>query len=193
MTTENYVNVYGLMGLPGAGKTTAAMILAGETDSAILRAGKAIRTMLKEQRGVSDPTSEALGEFAAQKRQEEGPGFFGTYAKEQVTTLQPGTDESLVIDSFRHREGVRQVEEMLEVDFTSIMVECPRAVRLKRMQRRGRDDEADFTMKDLEDRDMRELIDLGVDTLIDYDEDYLIRNNKGKRHLYDRVMDIIND
>lgn len=167
------------------------MIMAGEMDVPVLRAGKAIRELAKEH-GLSNPTSEELGRFAARMRQERGPGFFGEYAADEVVALE-GNGHGMVIDSFRHKNGIERVRDMLGIDFEGIWISCPRQVRLKRLQRRGRDDEADFTEEDLMERDLREVEELGVETLSDYDFEHEIVNNRGKRHLRECIMEIIDD
>lgn len=188
MQMETSKKVYGLAGLPATGKTTAAMIMAGESDGSIVRGGQIIREQAQEH-GISDPTSAELGRFAAEQRELHGSGFFGKLIQPRIEHAEDDYFP-VVVDSFRHRNGIAYIED-LDVDFETIWFACPRQVRLKRIQTRGRDDEGSFTIEDLRLRDQREMRDLGVDSLVGYEFDHEIQNNMGKQHLYQRLMEII--
>lgn len=181
---------YLLAGLPGAGKSTVADVGVELTGGGAIRAGEMIRTMAADD-GLENPSSKELGEYAAQCREEMGDGFFGEKAVGLLLRDEIDVDYPLFVDSVRHIGGA--VEFMNYFDSTYLVwVEADRETRLGRLQGRGRDDEADFTMGDLLERDSHELENLGSQTILDSEKiDYRIQNEAGIDELREEVAAII--
>jgi dephospho-CoA kinase len=181
---------YLFAGLPGAGKTEAADQAVDIAGGDIISAGTMIRQMAAED-GLTNPTSAELGEYAAECREEDGPGFFaervhGLYLRDEIDIATP-----CFIDSVRHAEGVAEFREMFD-DCYLVWVEAPFDTRLRRLQERGRDDEADFDSADLMERDNRELGELGVQSILDDARiDHTIKNTGHRRDLRSSLDRII--
>jgi len=181
---------YLLAGLPGAGKSTLADIGSKITGGGVITAGDLIRDRAAED-GLTDPTSEELGEYAARLREESGAGFFGQMATGMLMRDEIDIERPVWIDSVRHVNGAREFREYF-TDTYLIWIESPGArERLQRIRDRGRDDEADFTMADLLQRDSRELTELGVQTIFsDARIDYYVENDKHTDALHDAIREI---
>lgn len=185
------MTAYILAGLPGAGKTTVAEIGADITDGSIISAGDMIRRMAAED-GLEDPTSEELGEYAAQCREDIGPGFFGERAVGMMARGDIDPEFPVWIDSCRHAGGVTEFREYFDQAFLVWVSADTVDQRLDRLQDRGRDDEAEFTMAELLQRDSRELSELGVGTILDDSRiDYQIVNDKSIKQLRTQVGEIV--
>lgn len=155
-------------GLPGAGKTEAAQYLADVLGGTHIEAGQLIRDEYNSRHGEVE-SSEDLGEFAAQLREERGPGFFGDMMARRVRNREPDIEYPLLVDSFRNENGVRAARDFLTTS-ELLWIDTPRMVRLHRLQERGRDDEDTFNVIDLMQRDSHEFSELGVQTLMAGDE-----------------------
>lgn len=181
---------YLFAGLPGSGKSTAAEIGKTLTNGGVLEAGEMIREMARDD-GIENPSSQELGEYAASKREEFGPGFFAERAVGMMLRGEYDVDYPVFIDSVRHINGVVEFSEFFDSTFL-VFVDAPLSVRYERLTGRGRDDEADFTVPDLMDRDRRELNELGTETIIDNDRvDYKIQNVGTQEDLRESIADIL--
>lgn len=184
--------IYAFAGMPGAGKSTAAHIGMAATHGDYIEVGEIIRGEARSQ-GNTDPTSEELGQFAAQMREEHGNGFAMVPVIHRIQDWD--MDWPAFVDSVRHIEGYNKLTE-LDIDTYLIWVEAENMdQRLERIQRRGRDDEANFTPTDMMDRDQREIEELGVGSILDNMNrvDFRIQNHWSRDELQEQVIGIIKE
>lgn len=181
---------YLFAGLPGSGKSTAAEIGKTLTNGSVLEAGEMIREMARDD-GIENPSSKELGEYAATSREEHGTAFFAERSVGMILRGEYEVEYPLFVDSVRHIDSVTEFSEFFDSTFL-IFVDAPLSVRYERLTGRGRDDEADFTVPDLMDRDRRELTELGTETIIDNDRvDYKIQNVGDQEYLRDELSGIV--
>lgn len=182
---------YILSGLPGAGKSKSSTILSSLTGGKTIEAGSVIREMARTEEGLTDPTSEELGDFAARKREELGDGFFADSVIELMEDGVYNGAHPYIIDSVRHIDGYETLAEYF-MDTELIWVAAWRENRLERVQDRGRDDEADFTYDDILARDKHELENLGTITLVsDGPFDHVVHNNGSVADLREELEEIV--
>lgn len=175
-----------LAGLPGAGKSAAADAGSSITGGDVLSAGKMIREMARAD-GLEDPTSDELGNYAKQQREVAGPGFFAEKAAGMILRDEIDVEYPIWIDSMRHINGVKEFREFFDTS-TLIYIDAPFETRLKRVRERGRDDEEGWDATDLLQRDDRELIHLGTQTILDSgDIDYVVPNEGSIGKLHDHL------
>jgi dephospho-CoA kinase len=183
-------NAYIFAGLPGSGKSTAAEIGAMLTGGDVLSAGQMIRR-LAERDGLEEPTSKELAGYAAERREHDGPGFFAQRAVDMIERGEYMYDEPLFIDSVRHRDGFDYFNDFFD-ETTFIWVSATVQTRLERLIDRGRDDEGQFSVTDLYDRDETELTELGQQTLIRSDYiDYRVVNEGTEEELKEHIEELV--
>lgn len=157
-----------ITGLPGAGKTEAAEIAQRRWGGTVIGSGQLVRNEFERQNGREPNSSEELGEFAAAIREDEGQAVIGWILTRYVRDREPNVEYPLWVDGARNIEGVRSIQEFMTT--TQVLwVDAGREVRLRRIRERGRDNEADFTMAELLQRDGRELSELGLSSIINTD------------------------
>lgn len=173
-------------GLPGAGKSTAAEIGQDLLGGSMFNMGRAVRFAFKADYGENGE-SQSLGRYASYRRDADGPGWV---AQEMVDDW---TGKGIQGETFEvpfHVDGLRSPAELDVFDhyFGSVYlvyVHAPISTRLRRLRERQRDGEETFTMRDLEDRDLRE-IEWGAWELRTYSQAEL-QNRWGKADLRDQV------
>jgi len=182
----NQLSVLGVLGLPGAGKTTAAESLsdhrddvemltmssvAGEVFDAVYEDGiEAFPVTMQEQiasSGVSESgvvpsedTSKALATFA-----DTVLGIDGTFfSRRAVASVESDGVENVVVDGVRSMADVDGFENAAD-SFALVYIHTPFSVRLERLTSRGRDSEQDADADYLVERDEQEL-GWGVDNIL---------------------------
>ncbi|WP_135667543.1 AAA family ATPase [Halorhabdus rudnickae] len=172
------MTVYGIVGLPGSGKSEAAAV-ARELDVPVVTMGDVIRQACRD-RGL-DPSTHH-GEVARALRDENGPAAI---AEASLSHIEDGleTSEHVVVDGIRSDVEVECFQEAFGADFLLVSVEAPFETRAERLDLRGRDAAVSEGGESLEARDERELgfgmgeaMDMAdvtienVDTLTDFQE-----------------------
>lgn len=182
---------YIFSGLPGAGKTTGAEIASELTGGEVVSSGNVVRSMWYEH-NHSDPTSTELGEFAAKRREQDGPAFFAEWLVGKLTRGEKHPRYPLIIDGVRHADSIAEFREYFD-DTYAFWVAADSTTRLQRLQDRGRDGEDTFDQGDLLERDRRELQELGVQTIRQESRlDEVILNDDTEGVFRDRVSQAIN-
>lgn len=169
--------VYLFAGLPGAGKSTARKMGVSLVGGDSIHAGTMIRQMAAKD-GLKNPSSSELADYAAERRETEGPAFFAERVNGLLHRGELDVYYPLFLDSVRHKQSVYEFREAFGNAFL-IWVDAPFEARLERLRDRGRDDEAGFSEEDLVDRDEFELDELGVSTIMHNEEliDYRVQND----------------
>lgn len=145
------MRVIGTVGLPGSGKSEAAAV-ARRLDIPVVTMGDVIREVCRN-RG-HDP-AEHHGTVAKSLREEEGPAAIAerslpiikTKLESSETVLVDGLRSDIELDCFRDAFGD---------DFILVSIEAPFKSRVKRLDKRGRD-ETDLDETALQKREEREL------------------------------------
>jgi dephospho-CoA kinase len=177
----------GLCGLPGAGKSHVAEKLGKVYDAPVVSMGDAIREKFYLEHDREYEDGEELGAFAAEWREEaaeEIPQF--------VTEIADRHDAELVIiDGVRSTTDYEVLSEFFE-QFYLLRSKAKFADRLERLQDRGREGEAEFTVNDLHERDDREYVELGFGELARGDYiDIEFRNDEDDELLTLILSDIV--
>lgn len=145
------MNIIGLVGLPGSGKSEAATV-AEELGIPVITMGDVIRNACKE-RGL-DPARHH-GTVAEELREEGGPGAI---AEESIPVIEDALieNETVVVDGIRSDAEVTRFKEAFGDDFLLVCIEAPFELREQRITSRGRDDTS-ADGESLSERDEREL------------------------------------
>ena len=183
-------------GLPGAGKSYVSEKFAEVYDTETVSMGDAIREEYKNRKwdremigkGKLKIPSDELGNFAAEWRAE---------APEEIPAktaeIARNCDQDVVIiDGVRSPTDAETLADEFD-DFYLIEIECHFEERLRRLQDRGREGEADFDRVDLAERDMNELKNLGYADL--QEGGYKDLNMKNNEHsdVDMAVMNLVNE
>ena len=145
------MTVYGIVGLPGSGKTEAAAV-ARELDVPVVTMGDVIRAASRD-RGLDPATHH--GEVAKALREEDGPAAIAEASLPHIED-ELDTSESVVVDGIRSDAEVKRFEAAFGEDFLLVSVEAPFETRAQRLDLRGRDATAEDGGESLQDRDDRE-------------------------------------
>lgn len=188
----NDTELFIFTGLPGSGKTYVANTAAELTDGRNLTSGDILRELAVKQ-GLTDLSSDKLGEFAASMRQRNGHEFV---AKKAVTMFETGDlelSDPMFIDGIRHAKGVDVLRDAFD-ETTLVWVAAPKQERLERLRERAREDEEAFTRDDIAARDEREMERLGLKTILQQRiVDYRIDNSHEYSNIHDQLAVLIHD
>jgi dephospho-CoA kinase len=155
------MNVYGLVGLPGSGKSEAAAV-ARELDIPVVTMGDVIRAECRE-RGL-DPATEH-GRVAKALREEHGEDAIAQQSLPHIEDALADSD-TVVVDGIRSGVEVDRFEAAFGDAFSLVSIEAPFETRAERLELRGRDAGDDEGGESLDERDQREL-DFGMGDAID--------------------------
>lgn len=171
--------IYGVTGMPLAGKTTVAEVLE-EEGFTVVDMGDVVREEM-EKEGVPE---EETGEWVTQQRKDKGRDAI---AQLTAPYLQE-TGEKTVITGMRSLEEKERFEHELEEEIEIIAVWASPETRKKRMEERERlEDKVGDSFKQ---RDKREL-EQGVGDLTAV-SDHLIKNEGTQKQLEEKVMKTVN-
>lgn len=180
--------IYCFTGLPGAGKS-AASSLAADAGHPVVEMGNVVRDRARTALG-ENATSEAIGNWATDHRDEHGNDVFARYTADDVEAYVDDGHEVVVIDGLRTPNELSVFRDRFE-DVTVVFVKAAFETRLARIQTRGREDEGDFTADDLRDRDQRER-DWGVsDLLEDGHYDVCLENEGTYEEFEENVLSLL--
>jgi dephospho-CoA kinase len=154
------MNVYGLVGLPGSGKSEAAAV-ARELDIPVVTMGDVIRAECRE-RGL-DPATEH-GRVAKALREEHGEDAIAQQSLPHIEDALADSD-TVVVDGIRSGVEVDRFEAAFGDVFRLVSIEAPFETRAERLELRGRDASGDEGGESLDERDQREL-DFGMGEIL---------------------------
>lgn len=176
--------IYGVTGMPLAGKTLVAEILEDEGFS-ILDMGDIVRIEMEKR----DIGVENTGEFVKAMREEHG---MDAIAQLSIPYLEEMVEEKdkIVITGMRSWDEKKKFEEETGEDIEVVAVWASRETRKQRRQERQR--EEDVKGDGFHERDIREIEKLGVGKLMAL-SDHLIKNNDiSKQELREEVKQFVN-
>lgn len=146
-----------IVGLPGAGKSTAARFMNEKIDGIFHETGDIVRLMAKNHFGddFGEISSKELGEYSTMRRETDGGDYVAQDLLEMLEKDEKFPEKPVVICGMRDSE----VPDLFSAEFdrfTVVWVHAPFKKRLERLQKRARQDESEFTKADLAERDGRE-------------------------------------
>lgn len=158
--------IYGVTGMPLAGKTTVANIMKGE-GFVVLDMGDVVRTEM-QKRGVG---AESTGDFVNSMREEHGMDAIAQLSIPYLKEIIEERDK-IVITGMRGWDEKKKFEKETGETIEMVAVWASRETRRKRREARQRDE--DVEGDGFEERDLRE-IQNGVGKLISL-SDHMIKN-----------------
>lgn len=175
----------GLIGLPGAGKSTVSNIILDQIDSSeMVTMGDIVRDLAADENRTN---SEEIREFATNMREEHGKGVFAKKLIEQYTFSK----DLVVIDGIRSPEEISLLKEHTNNRCVIAYVHTPYQIRYNRVVTRGRDGEEDMTEEDFKERENEELS-WGMREILDEEQyDYTIANDGSYAELESEVSTTI--
>jgi len=180
------MNVYGLVGLPGSGKSEAAAV-ARELQIPVVTMGDVIRAECRE-RGL-DPATEH-GTVAKALREEHGEDAIAQQSLPHIEDALVDHD-TVVVDGIRSGVEVDRFEAAFGDAFTLVSIEAPFETRAERLELRGRDAGGDDGGETLDERDQREL-DFGMGEAIDR-ADVTVENDGTLEAFRESIRTILTD
>jgi dephospho-CoA kinase len=143
------MRVIGTVGLPGSGKGEFATV-ARELGVPVVTMGDVIRQECRD-RGL-DP-ADHHGEIAQKLREEDGPLAI---AERSIPLIRAELDESdtVLVDGLRSGDELDRFDDEFGDDFTLVAIEAPFEERAERIETRGRDNTAEETLRDRDEREL---------------------------------------
>lgn len=143
------MRVIGTVGLPGSGKGEFANV-ARELGVPVVTMGDVIRAECR-RRGL-DP-ADHHGEIATALREEDGPLAI---AERSIPLIREELEASptVVVDGLRSAAELDRFRETFGEEFTLVAVEAPFEERAGRIDSRGRDNTAQETLRDRDEREL---------------------------------------
>jgi len=180
------MNVIGIVGLPGSGKSEAATV-ARELDIPVVTMGDVIRAECRD-RGL-DPATDH-GNVAQALREENGPDAI---AERSLPLIEDHLEDSdtVLVDGIRSDTEVERFEDAFGGDFLLVSIEAPFEERAERLDLRGRDAGAEEGGESLADRDEREL-GFGMGEAMEM-ADLTIENTDTLEAFHDRVRELLTE
>ena len=174
------MNVLGIVGLPGSGKSEAAAV-ARELGVPVVTMGDVIRAECRE-RGL-DPATDH-GTVARALREENGPAAI---AERSLPVIEDALEahDTVLIDGIRSDVEVSAFESAFGDAFTLVSIEAPFELRTERLDIRGRDASVEEGGEALADRDERELS-FGMDAAMEQ-ADLTIENTDSLEDFHGRI------
>lgn len=157
--------IIGIVGMPGAGKSTAIEI--GKEFAPIIVMGDIVREETLARR--LEITSQNLGHIAQTLREEEGTDIIAQRCMGKIQNME---NHTIIVDGLRSLHEVKLFRADFSVKIVAITAE--NALRQTWLLNRGRLDDS-ARIKDIEERDQRE-INFGICDVID-NADYTIQNS----------------
>lgn len=174
--------IYGVTGMPLAGKTTVANMMENE-GFVVLDMGDVVRTEM-QKRGVG---AESTGDFVNSMREKHG---MDAIAQLSIPYLQEIIEErdKIVITGMRGWDEKKRFEKETDESIEIIAAWASRETRRKRREARQRDE--DVEGDGFEERDLRE-IQNGVGKMISL-SDHMIKNEDiGEEELEEKVENLV--
>ncbi len=183
---DSSMQVIGLVGLPGSGKSEAAAV-AAEQGVPVVTMGDVIRAACRD-RGLDPATHH--GEVAKALRDEDGPAAIAERSLPVIEEALADHD-TVVVDGIRSDVEADRFEAAFGDAFTLVSVEAPFETRAERLDLRGRDATSEAGGESLADRDEREL-GFGMGEAM-ADADVTVENTRSLESFRARIRDRLED
>jgi dephospho-CoA kinase len=176
--------VVGTVGLPGSGKSEAAVV-ATELGVPVVTMGDVIREACRD-RGLDPATHH--GQIAQRLREENGPA---AVAEASLPMIAEALDEhdTVLVDGIRSDVEVERFETAFGDAFTLVRIEAPFETRAERLNLRGRDADTEAGGEPLAERDERELA-FGMDAAMAR-ADIVVKNTGSLEAFHRRVRRLL--
>lgn len=148
---------YGICGYAGAGKSTAAEMIADWTGAINIETGDTVRAGAEDHFGVSadELSSDELGEYSTMRREEDGGDYVAQDIIDQLERRDDFPAKPVVVCGIRDTEVPALFRDWFD-SFELIAIHADFDTRLHRLRGRGRNGEDAFDKHDLAERDGRE-------------------------------------
>lgn len=174
------MNIYGVTGMPLAGKTTVAEIME-DKGYTVLDMGEIVRIEM-QKRNIPD---EATGEFVSDLRESHGMDAIAQLCTPYLEQMIEEQDK-IVITGMRGWTEKQRFEDETGEEIDIIAVWASRGTRRSRRQERARAEDTEG--QPFHERDLRE-IEQGVGKMMAL-SDHMIKNESGMEKLEQRVQEV---
>lgn len=186
------------VGYPGAGKSELADSIE-ERGIDRISMGNILRDkfetarqngLVEEQVGGDGDKSKSalLGDWATKQRELHGNDVVARWTTEYIE--EDIESDTVFVDGLRSPDELSVLEDSFD-SVNVVYVSASKSTRLKRLQDRGRDGEADFTMEDLNERDRREE-NWGLENIKQH-TDYNIENEGSLEEFHSSIKNVLDD
>lgn len=172
--------IYGVTGMPLAGKTTVAELIE-EKGYELLDMGDVVRQEMEKR----DIPVEKTGEFVNNQREEKG---MDAIAHMTAPYIEEKKSEKIVITGMRGLKEKERFEQDLNQDLEMIAVWASKGIRKKRKEERMRDE--DVKGDEFDQRDEREL-ENGVGKLMALSDNIIVNEGLSMEELEEEVNQIV--
>jgi dephospho-CoA kinase len=177
------MTIYGVTGMPLAGKTTVAEIMEDE-GFGVLDMGDIVRIEMRKR----DVDPESTGDFVSGLRNEHGMDAIAQLCSPYLEEMSE-EKEDIVITGMRGWDEKERFEKETDKEIEIIAVWASRETRRKRREERGRPEDTEG--QEFHERDLREL-DHGIGDLMAL-SDHLIKNEDGMETLERKVKQLVGE
>lgn len=180
---------YAIVGYPGAGKSTAGAAFEELFGGIVIETGDIVRESAAKDFGipVEELTSDELGDYATARRERDGGDWVAQETLQALFDHDEFPECPAIIVGMRDSEAPMLFRKHMDI-FRVVWVHTTFEQRLRRLQSRGRQDEASFEREDLQKRDGRESM-WGVSDLT-FMADYKVVNHGELDDLRDQLRKI---
>lgn len=185
--TESKINVIGVTGMPGSGKSVFAEH-ANEMGYRTVVMGDVIRAKVIEL-GL-EPNPENSRKVMVELREEYGEEAVAHLTCITIEKLAKENQKEIIIDGIRSQAEVNHFREKLQENFIIVAIHVDPILRYKRLKARGRHD-APKTEEDFAKRDEAELK-LGLGETIAF-SNYVLSNNNSLDEFEKSTISLLND
>lgn len=172
--------IYGITGMPLAGKTTVAGLME-EEGFEVVDMGDVVREEMRKR----DVSSRKTGEWVSQQREEKG---MDAIARLTAPYIEEKDSENIVITGMRGLNERKRFEEELDKSVEIIAVWASPEIRKERREERMRDEDREGD--GFEERDLREL-DQGVGRLMALSNHIIINEGQDIGKLEEKIGEIL--
>ncbi len=185
--SEQNINILGVSGMPGSGKSEFANI-ARELNYHTVIMGDVIRKKVKEI-GL-EPNPENTARVMTDIRKTHGDEAVANLTCIEIDRLLGENRDKIIIDGIRSQKEVEYFRKHLGKVFFLVAIHAEPIVRFQRLRFRGRTD-APKTNEEFDKRDQSELS-LGLGETMVY-SNFVISNNETKEMFYEQAISLLKD
>lgn len=186
MTHRENIKILAFVGMPGAGKSEAALHLS-EKGLPRVYFGGILYDAMREKNIEITPSSQAA--FREKIRAEEGNDFVVKRGIQQINNLIDGGQRRVLIDGLYTWDEYKILKHEFPGELTVVAILAPRNLRHRRLANRA---ERPFTAQEARDRDWSQIENMSTGGPIAI-ADYSIINDKDLESLHKQVDKLLQD